>query len=641
MSMIIFLLLSAVAFFPSAPDLWKQGPLTETVLKIPSADVVASRRQLEDQQRLFRQLQSPGLRSRMALEFGNAGNPEAIRILTKLLRSEKDPFVRDDLLNAMLRLKKNGCAVPDSGDWLVPYFKAESPAARCAAMILYLTNVKEPDPAVVVNALQEETSALVLNRLTEPLRPFAIRTRMADGPVDGQLDGSLIAKLYDETPAENLLLRAFAAELAAQLAGADDSPVVEKALKNPSAVIRMRTARGLAANPEAVKAFAIAAQDGHPAVRLAAARIIVSKNGLPNPERVKILISMLSDDSPAVRAAAADSLGQLGAVDAADALVKAFADPEIAVRRAVANALIRLDPDEPIRLKAVEVADRQADARRQVLAFLVGIKDRTRTDMIVRWTEQSADPLFLVEAVRAAGELKLTGFTCLGQKGIEDRLPRDPEKRNLPGKEYRAVAAFTYGELLNEAMRTAERAEYWKNAAIPALTALSSDPDAEVAAAAMMSIWRNPACRPQFAPVLVRMLHNRKNGWSDCRAIAIRALSGWKLTARNIADLADLITKACIRIPQSSPEMDTDAVRISALMLLREQAGPGNKAADAALKKVMEKLEKADADSDLKSPEFDEFLRQVKAAATGVPVNPKRIEEPEPVFSTAPSSASP
>lgn len=635
----IFLVLAAAVFFPSAPDGWKQGPLTEKALTVPAAEVVASQKQLETQQRLFRQLQSPGQRSRMALEFGNAGNPEAFRILTKLLRSEKDPFVQDDLLNAMLVLKQKGFAVPGGGDWLPKYFQAASPSARCSAMILYLTNTINPDPAVVVKALQGETSAMVLNRLTEPLRPFAIRNRMVDGP--RQLDGSLVAKLYDETPAENVLLRAFAAELAAQLSGADSSAVVEKALKDPSAVIRMRTARGLAANPEAVKTFAAAAQDGHPAVRLAAAKIIVSKNGLPDPERVKILISMLSDDSPAVRAAAADSLGQLGAADAADALVKAFADPEIAVRRAVANALIRLDPAEPIRLKAVEVADRQAYARRQVLAFLAGIKDRTRTEAIVRWTEQSDDPLFLVEAVRAAGELKLTGFTCLGQKGIEDRLPRDSEKKALPGKEYRLAAAFTYGELLKEAIRTADRAEYWKKTSIPALTALSADPDADVAAAAMMSIWRNPECRPQFAPVLVRMLHNRKSGWSDCRAIAIRALSGWKLNARNIADLTDLITKACIRVPQSSPEMDLDSVRVSAFMLLREQSGHGNRAAETALKKITEKLEKAPADSDLRNEVFDEFRRQVNAAAAGKPVNPKRIEDTEPVFSAGPARVDP
>ena len=636
----IFLVLAAAVFFPSAPDLWKQGPLTDKALAVPAAEVVASQKQLETQQRLFRQLRSPGQRSRMALEFANAGNPEAFRILVKLLRSEKDPFVQDDLLNAMLVLKQKGFAVPGGDDWLPKYFQAVSPMARCAAMILYLTNAKEPSPAVVINALHGETSAMVLNRLTESLRLFLSAARMVDSAA-GRVQEAEVVKLYDKTPQENILLRAFAAELAAQLSAPDGSPVVEKALKDPSAVIRMRTARGLAANPEAVKTFAIAAQDGHPAVRLAAARIMVSKNGLPDPERVQILISLLSDESPAVRAAAAESLGSINAAEAADALVKAFADPEIAVRRAVADALIRLGPGEPIRRKAVEVADRHVYARRQVLAFLAGIRDRTRTDVIVRWTEGSDDPLFLVEAVRAAGELKLTGFICLGQKGIEDRLPRDAEKKNLPGKEYRLAAAFTYGELLNEAIRTADRAEYWKKTSIPALTALSSDPDADVAAAAMMSIWRNPECRPQFAPVLTRMLRNRKSGWSDCRAIAIRALSGWKLNARNIADLTDLITKACIRAPQMPPEMDTDAVRISALMLLREQSGQGNRAAETALKKITEKLEKANADSDLRNEAFDEFRRQMNAAAAGKPVEPKRIEDAEPVFSAGPARADP
>ena len=315
------------------------------------------------------------------------------------------------------------------------------------------------------------------------------------------------------------------------------------------------------------------------------------------------------------------------------------------------KALSTPDAGEPVRRKAVEVADQQVYARRQVLTFLAGINDRTRTDVIVRWTEESDDPEFLVEAVRAAAALKLTGFTCCGRKEIEALIPRDPAQKKLPLKEYRTAAAVLYGTLLYESMQTAKRqpgdaeaakrAEYWKKTAIPALTELSSDPDGEVAAAAMMSIWQNPECRQQFAPVLTRMLHNRKSGWSDCRAIAIRALAGWKLSARNIADLTDLITKACIRVPQMPPEMDTDTVRISALMLLQDQSGQGNRAAETALKKITEKLEKANADSDLRNEVFDEFCRQMKAAAAGKPVEPKRIEDSKPVFSAGPAPTDP
>ena len=661
----IFLLLTAAVFFPSVPELWKQGPLTEAVMKIPQSEIVASHGQLDAQQRLFRQLQSPGLRSRMALEFGNAGNPEAFRILVRLLSREKDPFVRDDLLNAMLRLKKNGCAVPDNGDWLVPYFKAESPAARSAAMLLYLTNAKSPDPAAVINALRGETSALVLNRLAEALRPFA-----------NQLDKTQIAGLYDETPQENILLRALAGEIAALQSDPDGSAVVSKALKDPSAVVRMRTARGLAWNPDAMKTLATAAQDGHPAVRLEAARMIFEKADRPaDAEREKILLTLLKDPSAGVRAAAAGSLvprpnaegpdpladttsenktsfhGRLRNAGATELLAEAIADPEIAVRREVAASLIRLDPDEPIRRKVVETAENHVDARRQALTFLAGVRDRTRTEVIVRWTEESKDPLFLTEAVRAAGVLRLTGFTCCEQPGIEGRLPRDPDQGKLPCKEYRTALAFMYGQLLHESMRAAKqhpgdteaakRAEYWKKTAVPALIRLSSDPDAGVAAEALMSIYRNPDCRAQFAPALVKMLRNRKDGWSDCRAIACRALAGWKLPARSIGDLTTLTVKPCIRIPQSEPQLDTDAVRISALLLLRDQSEQGNRAAGEAFRKAMELLEKADADSELKGPELDEFLRQVKAAAAGMSANPKRIEAAEPAFSTAPASDKP
>ena len=105
------LLLAAALCFPSAPDLWKAGPLTDEVMKIPSVPVFAPEQQLQAQVRLYRQLRSPIQRSRMAIEFSETNNPAAFLLLLRLLNAEKDSFVQDNILESLLRLQRNGYGI--------------------------------------------------------------------------------------------------------------------------------------------------------------------------------------------------------------------------------------------------------------------------------------------------------------------------------------------------------------------------------------------------------------------------------------------------------------------------------------------------------------------------------------------------
>jgi|GEM_PF-2530807 len=608
----LFLLATALVCFPPVMDLWNAGPLTEAVLRTPNPPPCASTAQLNAQVRIFRQLDSTPLRSRMALEFSNARNPEAFKILMKLLKTEKNPFVRDNILTALLNMKHQGFAVRGNDGLFADFLQSGSPLARAAAMELYLTCGTNPDPARILTSLGKEHSAMVLNRLIELLRPFAIKNRMVDSPVAGQSCEAQIARLYDETPQGNILLRAFAAELAAQLPGADGSAVVEKALKDPSVVIRMQAARGLAANSDAVKAFAAAAQDEHPAVRLAAARIIVTKNGLPNPERVKVLISLLNDPVPAVRTAAAKSLGTASA-EAADHLSDRWNDPEIAVRRAVAKALIELKPSAAIHARAVETAEQNPICRRQVLEFLVQTGDRDHFPNILRWIGQSKDPLFLREAAAALGKLNCrTGDAALNR--LADS--KDPAIRQ--------AAAVSMGQLKLPAT-------------FPTLIKLCRDREIKVAEAAFFAMFQ--IRDPSFLPEFERMTGRFTDDGANCRAIACRALIHYELKPRTIANLTKLILKPCIRIPMSPPQMDVDHVRISALLLLREWAGKGNPGAVRACSSIMNELDRAKDDSELRTPEFDEYRRQMEAAFQGKKVRPKEIEPPPLSFTTAPAPA--
>ena len=606
------LLLAAALCFPAAPDLWKAGPLTDEVMKLPSAPVFAPDQQLQAQVLLYRQLRSPFQRSRMVIEFSETNNPAAFRLLLNLLGSERDSFVQDNILESLLRLQRKGYGVRMDDNILIRHFKAASPAARSAAALLYLGNRQQPDPVRVLASLGKEHSAMVLNRMIESLRPFAIMNRMVDSPAAGNWEAQIV-KLYDEAQPENILLRAFAAELAAQLSGADTSAVVEKALKDPSPVIRMQTARGLAANHEAVKTFATAAQDTHPAVRLAAARIIVSKNGLQSPKRVKVLISLLSDRSPAVRAAAAESLGFVGAAAAAELRIKSLADSEIAVRRAASDALIQLKPDQDIHKKAVETGNASPRSRRQVLAFLVRTRDQGQEETILRWIKDSDDPLFLAEAAAALGSLncRRSGKALIG-------LGNSKEEK------IRTAAAVSMGQLkLPETF--------------PALAKLCRDRAIKVAEAAFMSMYQ--ISDRSFVPEFERMTGRFTDDGANCRAIACRALTAFPLSARVIANLNKLITTACIRVPMTGPMPDADHVRVSALLLLQEHARKGSSAAKAAYQKSLTVLSQEKPGSELVSEDLEEFLRQVKAAEAGQPVKPKTIDSVKPLFRTEPAGA--
>ena len=159
----IFLLLAATIFFPSVTEIWQTGPLTDETAQIPASETFAPAAQLKDQLRLFRQLPSPAQRSRMALEFGKAGNPAVFPMLIRLLREEKNSFVRDNLFQALYQLKKAGHAATGKECGVFQeYFNAPSPIARGTAMYLYLTSAANPDPSRVMEAIGKENSLFVV-----------------------------------------------------------------------------------------------------------------------------------------------------------------------------------------------------------------------------------------------------------------------------------------------------------------------------------------------------------------------------------------------------------------------------------------------------------------------------------------------
>ena len=111
------------------------------------------------------------------------------------------------------------------------------------------------------------------------------------------------------------------------------------------------------------------------------------------------------------------------------------------------------------------------------------------------------------------------------------------------------------------------------------------------------------------------------------RTIACRAIAQLQLYQFSILpDLTSLIEKACILIPMSPPMPDSFRVRISAMLLLKEELQRGNADAKTVFERNLNPTVAKDAEQD---HAYDEFLRQLREAYSGNKVIGSPIEPME------------
>jgi HEAT repeat protein len=98
--------------------------------------------------------------------------------------------------------------------------------------------------------------------------------------------------------------------------------------------------------PELQRQLMKALDDPQADVRLAAARAIWNSEPKSIASALPAVIAMLQHKEPVARQRAADLLGDLGSAGrpAVPALLDALRDENLNVRRAVATALVRIDP---------------------------------------------------------------------------------------------------------------------------------------------------------------------------------------------------------------------------------------------------------------------------------------------------------
>ncbi len=585
------LLCAAAIFFPLVMDCWEKGPLTMDRFSIPTAPVFADLDTLKGLSSIYDRLPSPAQRSVLARELALSNNPDALPILEKMASKEKNPFCQDDIFTAILTLVENGYGKPPALDALKVYFTAESPMTRSTAMLLYLKFTQEPDPGAILPTFAKETSPFAAACVYEALRPFA--RKIPDENMSSLYGFSFVS------------LKAAGAGLAALKCSPGVMETVSKAVKDPDPMIRLQVARGLAENPSSPESLlAELAGDKDPAVRLAAASM---KNVTPGKE--KVLLSLASDKNASVREATAVSLGGSNTRNSILALIGLIGDPDIAVRRAASDSLVKLKPEKEYRDRLAAAGANPA-ARREIVSVFARLDDRAYASDIRRYLKEADNDLLIADAVAALGTLADREAGGLVASFAGSSNPK-----------VRGAVAKALGAIRNPETYAALKKLYRDKEMTVSVDALSS-----------MYQLRDNTFRGEF----LHALATRQMEQESLRVIAIRALSDLgSPDARTLGQINTLVTKACITAPMSPPMPDSMNVRISGMVVLLTAGMKGN----AEAMQMYEANRRFYAESsgkesnEFSTPEMMEFLDQLEAFRKNQKIVPRKLKTVLPEFS--------
>lgn len=167
-------------------------------------------------------------------------------------------------------------------------------------------------------------------------------------------------------------------------------------LSDPAAGVREGATWAVAQRPEIRDQLVTSMRGGDSTTRHSLAHVL---GKLRDPGSVEVLAGLLADPDESVAAKAAFSLGQIGGVPAARALVGALGEPRPAVRDEATGALARLD--EALPLLSAALSDPSAVVREQAADALAMLADEGSVPALVAALSDSS------EAVRFAALVAL------------------------------------------------------------------------------------------------------------------------------------------------------------------------------------------------------------------------------------------
>lgn len=451
---------SLLVFFPMLLGLWQETPFTPENTSTPVSPTFLARDAVRAQERFYRQLLEPDLRSRIALELGNSNNPEAIRVLSALLPNESDAGVLADLLHGLDQLRTIG-KCPNSAE-LAKLMRHEQPLIRGQAMAL---TIAAGEVAPVLELCPTEQDPFVQRLAWERLEEVAERCPPT--------------LLRRSLQAPSPLARAGASRLLCRHPQDPDEDAALGALTGDSATaVRAALAAALGARADGgAKLLTMLAADRHPTVR---AGVAAARGGLP--ARLTLQLRLSADADSEVRRLACRQLRDYSPAEVSEALLARLDDSDEAVRIAAEDSLIALRP-------GVKLEDRL------LTEYLARPTTRAAAAKVLGALRVTRATTGLRQALAEGGDFEFLRrtITALGQLQDLDSWPEASKAKTHPRAEVRQALAWALGQLAVPA-------------SFPILIELGQDRSAPVFTEALTSMGR--IGDPCFAETLKQSLQN-------------------------------------------------------------------------------------------------------------------------------------
>ena len=576
-------LIVAAVIYPLIQGAWESGPLAVEYSLPPMAPTHLENYVVESQGEYFAKASDPLMRSGIAKSLSLSSNPEAVKVLENLAKTEKDQVVRQDLLAAMLALESYAPA--SDLNFLRGLLKSDSIPEKVMASALLMNASKSP--AEAIELLSSERSAYA-HKFLWP-RIFSLSGKAPSGSLEKLLESQIP------------LARAGAASaLVAAGALKSNSAAFEKLAVDADATVRFALAASVASAEGGERLLEKLSKDSNPSVRAAVA---LSKAG---EGRERILLSLSSDNDAAVRRNACEALASFASDDSAFALSARLGDSDQFVRAASESSLGVIKPSRTA-LDKIQSLLEAKDSKASAITALGLAKDTEASAKILAILESHPDDNISARAVEALGLLNYKPSTKTVASFCGSSSP----------KVRKAVAAAL--GLLKE------------SDGFDALRKLAKDPDLVVGREALRSIGLIGGSG--FEQVIFEVLSDFKVESGRRSAASWAAERSEIREQKTLEALKTLAIVTCIAIPMTPEKTyESDDVRISALYALSSLSKRGSAPAKQIYETCMEGFKGPFAkmpgrgSGPLLTPLLEDYVRQLEILREGG--SPSTVEVP-------------
>ena len=565
------LIKSLLIFYPLIMPVWEAGPFdAKNIRRAESLDFMTIP-EVKFQVDTFKKIKDPNIRGRMALDFINSNNPEAIKGMTLLYDIEKSDFVKADILTALYKMKH--IAKCGNISLLKACIENDDAIIRAYGSALYLDKTK--DAKGILGLLKTEKSLFVKNLLWGDLMIFV-----------EQCPESLLSNLINS---DDPLTRAGAARILALKVSAPDSNVaLKKAVEDKKLIVRAYLGEGLAQKTKGgARLLEKLSKDAAVQIRTFAA------SAKAHPDRMKMHIALSKDPDSEIRRLAVVAFRHYREPAAIDALLAAMNDSYKPVRTAAEDSLIFMKPSPEIMERIGKKYLDQRPAVYSAVRVIGVLNDQRFNAKIERILNGALDTDLMRRTINALGALD---YKKASASVAKKATCEEPLVREAVGN---ALGVFNIKDTFDTLIK---------------LSADHKNKIVSLAAVKGMGVTADP----YFINCLMGVIANVKI------TAEARAFGCWSLARINkpssaiIKRLQKNALDKFIPIPMAGPDYDADFARTAACLALIKFS----KKDDAAKKTALKVLNKLTASSDkqmtfISGRTLQEYARQAELYMQG------------------------